>query len=111
MPPSPNDGNIRIVKEAAAKINAVILLKGSTDIISDGEDVALNKTGNPYMTKGGTGDVLAGILGSLLAQGVEPFVASCAAAYINGKAGDIVAKEKKQALTATDIVDSIHKVF
>lgn len=105
------DENMRIVKEAAAKLNAIILLKGNTDIISNGEDVALNKTGNPYMTKGGTGDTLAGILGSLLAQGVKPFAASCAAAYINGRAGDIVAKEKKQALTATDIVDSIHKVF
>ena len=59
------------------------------------------------MTVGGTGDVLAGILGSLMAQGVEPFRAACAAAYINGKAGDLAAKEKKVALTASDVIDKI----
>lgn len=102
---------IRIVKDYAAKLNTNILLKGNVDIISDGKKVFLNKTGNPYMTKGGTGDTLAGILGSLLAQGHSPLIASGVAAYINGKAGDIVAKEKKQALTAMDLVDAIHKVF
>lgn len=102
---------VRLVKDYAAKLNTTILLKGNIDIVSDGKEVLLNKTGNPYMTKGGTGDTLAGILGSLLAQGHSPLIASGAAAYINGRAGDIVAKEKKQALTAMDLVDAIYKVF
>ena len=101
----------KLVKEAASKLKTTILLKGNTDVISDGKKVVLNKSGNPYMTKGGTGDTLAGILGSLLAQGIDLFTASAAAAYINGKAGDIAAKEKKQALTSTDVISSIHKVF
>jgi NAD(P)H-hydrate epimerase len=92
------------VKKEAKKLGATLLLKGHIDTISDGERVESNKTGNPFMTKGGTGDTLAGICGSLLAQGIEPFDAACAAAYINGKAGDLAAKEKKQALLATDLI-------
>lgn len=101
----------RIVKEYASKFNVIILLKGNPDIISDGKRIILNKTGNPYLTKGGTGDTLAGILGSLLAQGHDIFTASSAAAYINGLAGDIAAKEKKQALSPMDLINSIYKVI
>jgi len=102
---------IKAVKSSAKKLKAIIVLKGNTDIISDGKNIALNKTGNPYMTKGGTGDTLAGILGSLLAQGNSPFIASCAAAYMNGKAGDIAAKKKKQAFMSTDLIESIYRLF
>jgi len=102
---------VSATRNAAFELKATILLKGSTDIISDGKNVLLNSTGNPYMTKGGTGDTLAGILGSLLAQGIDPLTASAAAAYINGKAGDLAAKELKQALMSTDIINYIHKVF
>jgi len=102
---------MKIVKEVAHNLGITILLKGNVDIISDGKKIAINKTGNPYMTVGGTGDVLAGILGSLLAQGVKPFKAACAAAYINGRAGDMAAKEKKVALMASDIIENIYKVF
>ncbi|MCK4635139.1 MAG: bifunctional ADP-dependent NAD(P)H-hydrate dehydratase/NAD(P)H-hydrate epimerase, partial [Candidatus Aenigmarchaeota archaeon] len=68
-------------------------------------------TGNPYMTVGGTGDILAGICGSLLAQGTSPLDAACAAAYINGRAGDLAAKTKKQSLMASDILAYIEKVI
>ena len=95
----------------AKKINAVVLLKGHIDTISNGVKTETNKTGDAFTTKGGTGDTLAGICGSLLAQGIEPFDAACAAAYINGKAGDIAAKEKKQALLATDIIEKIPDAF
>lgn len=100
---------IRIVKEEASKLNCTILLKGNPDIISDGVSIAINKTGNPYMTVGGTGDILAGILGSLLAQGIQPFKAACAAAYITGKAGDLAARKKKQSLVASDLLEEISK--
>ncbi len=98
---------ISAVEQSAMYVNATIILKGSTDIISDSCQTALNKTGNPYMTKGGTGDTLAGICGSLLAQGIDPFTAACGAAYINGKAGDLAAKSKKQSFMASDLVDNI----
>lgn len=101
----------KIVKEKAKKYNVTILLKGHVDVISDGKKVCLNKTGNPNMTVMGTGDVLAGVVASLLAQGNNPFDSACAAAYIAGKAGDIASKNKKQGLISTDIIEKIPKVI
>jgi NAD(P)H-hydrate epimerase len=102
---------INVVKKVAKSLNCTILLKGNIDIISDGDRVAINKTGNPYMTKGGTGDILAGICGSLLAQGNDPFYSACASAYINGKAGDIASRDLKHSLTASDLLNYIPKVW
>lgn len=96
------------VQNAAKKLNTTILLKGHTDIISNGKETAVNKTGNPYMTKGGTGDTLAGILGSLIAQNNSLFNSACAAAYINGKAGELT--KKKISLTAFDLLEKISKI-
>lgn len=101
----------KTVRDVARRLNSIILLKGPIDIISDGERIAINKTGNPYMTKGGTGDTLAGICGSLLAQKKDSFLAACCAAYINGKAGDIVAKRKREGLLASDIIEAIPEVL
>ncbi len=99
---------IKQVKLAGKKLNTTILLKGNVDIISDGKQTAINKTGNPYMTKGGTGDVLAGICGSLIAQGNDLFDSACASAYINGKAGELT--KKKISLTAMDLIEKIGDV-
>lgn len=99
------------VKEVSNKLGAVILLKGHIDIISDGERTYLNKTGTPYLTKGGTGDTLAGIIGSLLAQGIDPIQAACFGAYVNGKAGELAAKKYKEGLLASDLIDKIPKVI
>lgn len=101
----------RLVLEEAKKLGATILLKGGIDTISDGYKVVLNETGSPYMSVGGTGDTLAGICGSLVAQGIEPFLAAQAAAYINGKAGEIAANDLKMSLTATDVINAIPKVI
>lgn len=101
---------IKLVKACAAKLDSVVLLKGYIDIVSDGSRVALNRTGNVYMTKGGTGDTLAGICGSSLAQGASVFDSACAAAYINGAAGDLAAKQRKQSLLATDVLDKIDAI-
>jgi len=105
------DKRIAEVKKVAGEMKTIILLKGNVDIISDGHNVAINRTGNPYMTVGGTGDTLAGICGSLLAQGVNCYTAAYAAAYINGRAGDIAAKHLRQSLVATDLIGAIPKVL
>ena len=102
---------VKVVKEEAARFGSIILLKGEKDIISDGKEVAINEAGSLYLTVGGTGDVLAGICGSLLAQGIEPFLAAQAAAFINGKAGEIAAKKFGPGLTATDLIEAIPKVL
>src|SRR3989344_2493872 len=99
------------VIKAARKYNCTILLKGAVDVISDGEKTGEDRNGNAYMTKGGTGDVLAGTAGAMLAQGIDPFNAACIAAYVNGVAGNKVAKRKKQALLATDIIEEISNVL
>ena len=91
--PEEIDSRIRVVKQVAADLRAVILLKGKVDIISDGERVKLNFTGNPGMTVGGTGDVLSGVVGALLAQKVDPFEAAAAGAFVTGAAGDFVAEK------------------
>jgi hydroxyethylthiazole kinase-like uncharacterized protein yjeF len=101
---------INLVKEMSAQFKTTILLKAEIDIISDGKTTALNETGNPYMTVGGTGDTLAGICGSLLAQGIDPFKAACAAAYINGRAGDLAASKLKQSLIASDLIPAINQI-
>lgn len=91
--------------------NAVTtILKGRVDIISDGENVRLNRTGNPGMTVGGTGDVLTGITGALFAVNNAIDAASCAA-FISGDAGDIAFREKGSGLLATDIIERITDVM
>ena len=95
------------VKKWAEKLGATILLKGHIDVISDGKALALNKTGSPYMTKGGFGDTLTGICGALLARGIEPFEAAAAAAFINGKAGEMAAEKYNESLLASDIFEFI----
>ncbi|MBI5229454.1 NAD(P)H-hydrate dehydratase [Candidatus Micrarchaeota archaeon] len=95
--------------DAAETFKTTILLKGNVDVIAEGISgrVALNKTGNPFMTKGGCGDTLAGICGALLARGNQPFEAACGAAFINGSAGDSAAKKLGEGLTAEDLIDFI----
>ncbi|MHC1586838.1 MAG: NAD(P)H-hydrate dehydratase, partial [Candidatus Hecatellaceae archaeon] len=96
-----------LVKETASRKQATILLKAPVDIISDGEKVRFNRTGNPAMTAGGTGDVLAGIVGGFLAMGIKPFEAAVAGAFLNGAAGDLAYKRKGPHLTATDLLAEI----
>jgi NAD(P)H-hydrate epimerase len=110
--PEPDEKKrIAIVKEEASKMGCVIILKGHVDVISDGKKVAVNKTGNSYMTKGGTGDTLAGICGALLARDVDPFEAACAACFINGIAGDLAAKKFGEGLMASDLLNEIPNVI
>ncbi len=96
------------VQKAAEKLNTTILLKGHEDIISNGEEIKINTTGNPYMTVGGTGDILAGLAGSLIAQGNDLFLSASAASYINGKAGENT--NKKASLIASDLLEEISKI-
>lgn len=107
----PEEEKIKVVQEQALKLQTTILLKGRIDIISNGQEVALNRTGSPYLSKGGTGDTLAGIAGALLARGIDAFIAAQAAAYINGLAGEIAAKKLKESLLATDLIEAISKVI
>jgi hydroxyethylthiazole kinase-like uncharacterized protein yjeF len=99
------------VRRSAWKLGATILLKGPADIVSDGERTKFNFTGNAGMTVGGTGDVLSGLVGGLLAMGANPFRAAAAGAFVNGAAGDFVAAEKGYHMLPTDLLEWIPHVM
>ena len=105
------DGRVQTVTDSAKKFGVTVLLKGPTDIISDGERVALNETHSPAMTVGGTGDVLTGITAGLLAKGVAPFEAASVAAFVNGSAGAEAAKQSGLHITASDVANQIANVM
>lgn len=105
------DTRVNAVQEWAEKIGITIFLKGYIDVLSNGTQVKLNKVHNEAMTVGGTGDVLAGIIGALLSKGVEPFNAVRIAAFLNGQAGNEAFQKKSYGLLATDIVEEIPDVL
>ncbi len=100
------DERVEIVKKFAKRTKSVILLKGQTDIISNGEKTRLNRTGNVGMTVGGTGDMLAGIVGALSCK-TDGFTAACAGAFLSGLAGDLALEKFGYSLTATDCIEKI----
>lgn len=105
------DARLDAAKQAASKFKAVVLLKGYVDIITDGATTITNNSGTPFMTKGGFGDTLSGIVGALLARGTGLLEAAHAAAYINGKAGELASESKKEGVAASDIFEFLPKVI
>ncbi len=98
-------------RKLAKNLDATVLLKGHIDVISNGKETLLNKTGNPWMTRGGTGDVLSGLCGSFLAMGNPPFKAACAGAYLSGLAGDMAKKKIGPGLIASDIIENMPRAL
>ncbi len=97
------------VREAAAAAEAVVVLKGDDTIVSDGERVAVNVLSAPGLATAGTGDVLSGIVAALLARGLDPFAAACAAVLAHARAGRDAAARigAAESVIATDAIDSI----
>ncbi|SFR42754.1 NAD(P)H-hydrate dehydratase [Halogeometricum limi] len=95
-----------LVESFAAELGHVLLVKGAYDVVSDGEETRVNRTGNPGMTVGGTGDVLAGATGALACV-LSPLHAAAVGAYANGRAGDDAVAENGYGLLATDLVDRL----
>jgi NAD(P)H-hydrate epimerase len=102
---------IDVVLEYSRECKCTVVLKGNIDIISNGESVKLNSTGNPGMTVGGTGDVLAGLIGGLMAQGHNAYESAYLGAFINGAAGDLAKKEYEYNFLASDVIKYIPMVF
>jgi NAD(P)H-hydrate epimerase len=100
---------IGVASDFAAKYKVILVLKGAGTVIAtpDGR-LFVNSTGNPGMATGGTGDVLTGMIGSLLAQGYTAAQAACLGVYLHGLAGDLAAKEKGEAgMIAGDLIEKI----
>jgi NAD(P)H-hydrate epimerase len=95
-----------LVTEFAADLGVTLLVKGAYDVVSDGEETRLNRTGNPGMTVGGTGDVLAGATAAL-ASTLPPVEAAAVGAYVNGAAGDAAVAENGYGLLASDLPERL----
>lgn len=111
--PAIQAGRVEAAQWAATASAAVVLLKGAATVIAgpDGR-LALNPTGNPGMAKGGSGDVLAGIIGALLAQGVPAFDAAAAGAWLHGAAGDLCRESHSaRAMLPTDLEGALTEIF
>ena len=107
-------GDMTAPREASAAAFAAahgvyLVRKGHRTLVAapDGR-LAVNTTGNDGMAKGGSGDILTGLLTGLLAQGMEPFAACCAAVWLHGRAGDLAAEEKgRRGMTPPDIIEML----
>ena len=97
----------------AREVNAVVVLKGHRTLIAAPDGFVMeNPTGNPGMATGGSGDVLAGIIGSLVAQGVPPYEAAVCGVYLHGAAGDrAAARHSLHGMLPTDLIEELGPLF
>lgn len=107
LPPNKITERTKIVEKFASEHSVTILLKGPTDVISDGKITFLNPKNLPSMTVGGTGDVLSGLVAAFLAKNRNPIQAASAASYVNGVAGKLAQKKNGFHIAATDLIDFI----
>lgn len=103
----------QISTDFSKKYNVTLVLKGSnTNVISKEGDIYVNMAGNPGMAKGGSGDVLAGMVGSLLAQKLSPLDACICAVHLHGLCGDRCSKNmSKTSMLPTDIINQLPSLF
>ncbi|HEY8751785.1 MAG TPA: NAD(P)H-hydrate dehydratase [Tepidisphaeraceae bacterium] len=106
--PTDEPGRIDIATEAARAFGQLIVLKGSRTIVTDGARLYINDTGDSSLSKAGTGDILSGIIGTLLSQKLNSFDAATLAVWLHGKAGEIAGKRLgNRCVLARDVIESI----
>jgi ADP-dependent NAD(P)H-hydrate dehydratase len=106
--PSDDGGRAGLAAQMASAFGQVIVLKGERTVVSDGQRVYVNDTGNSALSKAGTGDVLSGILGCLLGQKVERFDAACVGVRLHGIAGEVAGERLGlRSVLAREVVDAI----
>jgi len=89
-----------------ARAQLVVVLKGAATVVTNGQSVYVNDTGNPGMATGGTGDVLTGLIAAFIGQGLPPLAAACLGVWAHGHAGDLAAAHLGMvSLTAADLLD------
>ena len=107
-----SENTLEIAKTFAKENNCVTILKDARTIVSDGKNTYINQSGNNGMATGGTGDILTGVISSLIAQGTTPLVASYVGVFLHGLAGDNAAKEKGvRSMIASDLLDSLIEIL
>ena len=98
--------------DLARELGVVMLRKGHRTLITDGCDCWENHTGNPGMATGGSGDVLAGVIGALVAQGMDPYYAAMCGVYLHGAAGDgAAARLSQHSMLPTDLIEELPNLF
>lgn len=106
------ENRIESASALAKEYGVIVLLKGHRTVITDGEKTYLNTTGNPGMATGGSGDVLAGMITSLLGQGLPALEAAACGAWLHGAAGDICAREIGQyGMLPSDMVSVLPRLM
>ena len=111
LPSDSKNERILTVEKHAKEHSLIILLKGPTDIVSDGQKTFLNVKNTPAMTVGGTGDVLSGMVAAMLSKNQNPIEAAAAAVFINGRAGMLAQKKHGLHIVATDLLEFISDVM
>lgn len=108
----PGEDRLEDTVALAQDLGAIVLRKGHRTLITDGQRVYENTTGNPGMATGGSGDVLAGLLTALVGQGLAPLEAAACAAWLHGTAGDRCAQELGQyGMTPSDMVQVLPRLL
>ena len=98
--------------QAARDLSCILLLKGHESIITDGNICYVNRTGNPGMAVGGSGDVLAGMIAALVGQKLSPLTAAACGAWLHGKAGDLCAEAMGQyGMLPTDLLQILPRLL
>ncbi len=111
MPPTSIKERVKTVEKLAKEHSLTILLKASTDVVSNGKQTFVNPKNLAAMTVGGTGDVLSGLVAGLLAKNRNPIESAAVASYINGLAGKLVQRNNGFHMVATDLIDAIPAVM
>lgn len=109
--PSSRPERAKATKSLARQYNSTVIVKGAEDFISDGTRAYIDHAGTPYMTKGGYGDLLAGVAGAFLARGRTPFESAKAAADIVGRAGEMASKKLGESMLASDVLEMLSVVI
>ena len=111
--PADERGRVRLAALTAKKFGVVLVLKGHCTVIaSPGGRVRVNPTGNPGLAKGGSGDVLTGLIAALMGQGLSPFDAAWAGVYVHGLAADLALRRaSERSLVALDVIASLGAAF
>ena len=103
---------ILLAKAVAKQFGIVVVLKGANTVVSDGEKVYINRTGNAGMARGGSGDLLAGMIAGLVAQGYQLMQAAMLGTFIHGTCGDVAAKTISEAgMTPTDMIKILPRLL
>lgn len=106
--PDDDAGRLKLATLAARTFGQVVVLKGHRTVVTDGRRAYVNRTGDSSLSKGGTGDVLCGVIASLISQGMPRFDAAVAAVWIHGKAGELAGQlHTPRAVLARDVITAL----